>query len=92
MKKWLAVASVVCNLILLAILLWMRAALHNELREVSRAAMRGDERHVRLHAASLAALESADPAEASKMADVLRMIVAAGDLNIEARRRAGLGE
>jgi len=35
MKRWLAVASVVCNPILLAILLWMRAAHHSELHEVS---------------------------------------------------------
>jgi hypothetical protein len=33
MKKWFAVVSVVCNLILVAILLWMSAERDNELRE-----------------------------------------------------------
>jgi hypothetical protein len=91
MMKRLIAASILGNVAMLALLLWMRARHEGELRDVAMAAMRGDEIHVELHARSLAALESADPKEAAATADLLRPVVAAGKQNVEARQRLGLG-
>lgn len=92
MKKQLTAISIIGNVALLAALLWMRAGYEGKLRAVSDAAIHGDEVHMRLHASSLAALESSDPKEATTTATMLRAILAAGDLNTESRQRAGLGK
>jgi len=86
MKK-LTVLSIVANIALLAGLLWSRA----ETREMGRIAMRADESHLRLHAASLAAIESPESEEAAMMADALRKLIAVGEENIKLRRQLGLG-
>jgi hypothetical protein len=70
----------------------MRAEYQGELRDLAQAAMRGDEMHLRLHASSLAALESADPQEAMATASILRTLIAAGEENLKAHQRAGLGK
>ena len=91
MKTQIVAASIVVNVALLGVLLWMRAEHQGELREVALAAMRGDEIHLELHAASLAAIESPGSENALATAGMLRTVLAAGEQNIEARRRAGLG-
>lgn len=91
MKKKLLAVSIVGNIALVAALLWMRNEHQLELREVARAAMRGDEIHLQLHAASLAAMESADPAQIESTEGTLRSLIAVGEQNIEARQRAGFG-
>jgi hypothetical protein len=91
MKTPIIAASLVVNVALLAGLLWMRAEHQGELRDVSLAAMRGDEIHLQLHAASLAAIESPGSEKAVATADMLRTVLAAGEKNIAARQRAGLG-
>lgn len=89
MKTQIVAASLVVNVALLASLLWMRAEHQGELREVALAEMRGDEIHLRLHEASLAAIESPGSEKAVATADMLRTVLAAGEKNIEARQRAG---
>ena len=91
MKRQITALSLVGNVALVAGLLWLRADHQGELREMALAAMRGDEMHLRLHATSLAAIESPDSEEATAAAGILRKIIAAGEKNIEARQRAGLG-
>jgi len=92
MTKQVTLLSVVGNVALLAVLVWMRAAHQVQLREVAKAAMQGDETHIKLHEASLAALESADPKTATATIGMLRTVIAAGEVNIESRKRAGLEE
>lgn len=92
MKRPLTAVSLVGNIALVAGLLWLRADHQGELREMALIAMRGDELHLQLHASSLAAIEAPDSEEAIAAADMLRHIIAVGEINIEARRSAGLGE
>jgi hypothetical protein len=92
MKTQIVAASIVVDVALFAALLWMRAEHQGELREVALAAMRGDEIHLELHAASLAALASPGSEKSVATADMLRTVLAAGGKNIEARHRAGLGK
>lgn len=91
MKNRLTTVSIVGNVALLGGLLWMRTEREAEVRNVSLAAMRGDELHLQLHARSLAALESADTADVAATAAMLRAIISAGEANIELRQRLGLG-
>ncbi len=91
MKRRLTTASLIGNVALLASLLWLRSKGAEEVRTVALAAMRGDELHLQLHAASLAAIESPGSPEAISTADMLRAIIAAGEVNSDARQLAGLG-
>ena len=90
MKNKLSAVSIVGNIALLAGLLWMRSDHEAELREVHLACMRGDEIHLDLHAMSLKALTSSDPEEVAATMDILRQLIATGEINKKARRRAGL--
>lgn len=92
MNKRLLVLSIAGNVALLAGLLWARAEHETELRQIALVAMRGDEAHLHIHAESLAALESTDPAKAIATVDLLRSIIAVGAVNIKSRQRAGLGQ
>ena len=91
MKKNLTRVLVVCNVVCLVGLLWMRSEHQSTIHNVVNAAMRGDELHLRLHASSLSALESDDADEVMTAVIRLHAIIAAGDRNIAARRHAGLG-
>lgn len=87
MKKHLTALSLAANIGLLAGLLWSRA----ETREIGMVAMRGDEAHLRIHAASLAAIETPESERAAMTTELLRKLIAAGEENIKARRQLGLG-
>ena len=91
MRKQLTTVSMVVNVLLIAGLIWMYSNSEAHTREVGLAAMRGDEIHLRIHARSLASLESDDLELVESTVEVLRKVIAAGEADIEARRRAGLG-
>jgi hypothetical protein len=90
MKKQLIAASVLVNFALVATLVWVRIADETKLHELARAAMTGDEQHLKVHAVSLAAIESGDPEKVANALRILRPLVAAGDANYKAREKLGL--
>lgn len=89
MKRKILAFSLIGNVALAALLVWTRTAHTSEYNELARAAMRGDELHIRLHAKSLAALE--DAVDVPETREALRLIVATGEANIADRERVGLG-
>jgi len=90
MKKKLIAASVLVNVALLATLVWVRVADESKFHELSRAAMTGDELHLKVHAVSLAAIESGDPEKVANALRILRPLIAAGDVNHKLREQFGL--
>jgi len=84
--------SLLGNAVLLATLFWSRAEHNSSLRDLTLAAMRGDEAHLRIHAVSLAELEALDRDGESEHVLLLRQLTAAGEENIKLRQQLGLGE
>jgi len=88
-KKWIGL-SLLGHLALLAVIFWMLAEHHRDLMQAIKISMRGDEKHIQLHARSLAALESQDPDQVEEALTVLRLLVPAGLKNIEQRKQSGI--
>jgi hypothetical protein len=92
MKKRLIAASVLINVALMTTLIWVRLADEAKFHELSRAAMTGDDLHLKVHAVSLAAIASGDPEKVANALRILRPLIAAGDANNKARAQLGLSK
>jgi hypothetical protein len=88
MKRQLVAVSLVLNVFLLALLLWMRAAHQEKILEFAVEAMRGDRFHLQLHARSVAALESGEAEQVEETAALLRKIVESGEGAVAFQQRA----
>ncbi len=88
MKKRVLAVSLVINVGLIITVLWMRDSGHRNMLDAMDRAFDADQLHMGLHAKSLSALESDDPAQVEEMTVALRMLVEAGKEGAAAHERA----